>query len=193
MLALRPLVGIMIVFALCAGLVAGIRAIGQAIPPTPTYLQTGPCEQPCWQGLRPGRDTVDHFLYQVKQSTPYNGRTTDYGDGVAQMFELSTFGAITLADVIREFGTPERVGCLGPDHSSLYPGQQIVMAVQLYYAKGLVVVDAVRPDVYPRLTPDMRVRAVVYYAPGEPAYPIGATTRWHGFASTRTYYLNCHL
>lgn len=192
MLALRPLVGIMIVFVLVAGLVAGVRAIGQAIPSTPTYLQTGPCDQPCWQGLRPGRDYVDHFLYQVKKSSPYSGRTTDYGDGVAQMFELTTYGAITLADVIREFGTPERVGCLGPDHSSLYPGRRMVMAVQLYYAKGLVVVDAVRPDDYARLSPDMRVRAVLYYAPGEPTYPIGASTVWHGFASTRTYYLNCH-
>jgi hypothetical protein len=189
---IRPLIWIGSLFVLAAGVVAGVRAVGQTAPLTPTYLQTGACEQPCWQGMRPGLDYIDHVMDQVGRGSPYSARTTDYGDGIAQSFELSTYGALTLADVIHEFGTPERVGCLGTDHSSLYPGQQWVMSAQLYFARGLVVVDVVRPDSYPRLTPDMRVRAVQYFAPGDPLYPIGQTTGWHGFASTHVHYLDCH-
>ncbi|HVO70046.1 MAG TPA: hypothetical protein VMT24_08375 [Aggregatilineaceae bacterium] len=189
---LRFITAGVVLFAVCLGAVTGARAAGRLIPETATYLDSGPCEQPCWHGLRPGRDYVDHFLYQVRAASPYTSHTSDAGDGIVTMFELSTYGAITVADVLREFGSPERVGCLGLEHTTLYPGHTLAMAVQLYFAQGLVVVDALRPDESPRLTPDMRVRSIRYYAPGEPAYPIGMTTPWHGFTSTRAFYLSCH-
>jgi len=189
---IRSLIWIGVLFMVVAGAVAGVRAVGQTAPLTPTYLQTGACEQPCWQGLRPGMDYIDHVMDQASRGSPYSARTTDYGDGIAQSFELSTYGVLTLADVIHEFGPPERVSCLGTDHSSLFPGEPWVMSAQLYFAGGLVVVDVVRPDTYTRLTPDMRVRAVQYFAPGDPVYPIGQTTAWYGFASTHRRYRDCH-
>jgi hypothetical protein len=189
---LRSITAIAVLFVLCLGVVAGARAAGRVIPAPPTYLDSGPCEQPCWHGLQPGRDYMDHFFYQVQAATPYTSHISDSGDGIVTVFELSTYGAITLGDVLREFGPPERVGCLGPDYTALYPGHKLVMAVRVYFAGGLVVVDAVRPDESPHLTPDMRVRSIRYYAPGEPAYPIGMTTPWHGFTSTRALYLTCH-
>lgn len=183
--------GLVVLLAASAGLVAAARAAGQASPPTPTYLEPGDCDQPCWHGLRPGADRAERFLTFVREYSPYSGHATSYDDrSPATQFELSTFGAITLADVLRVLGVPDRVGCLGPDHSSLFPGQSMVTTARLYFADGLVMVDVARPDQEPRLTPGMRVREVRYYAPGEPAYPIGETTGWHGFASTEVY-LDC--
>jgi hypothetical protein len=187
----RSVILIGMVFALCLGGVVGARAAGRTAPHTPTYLDRGPCEQPCWHGLQPGTDYVDHFFYQVQAATPYTSHTSDSGDGIVTMFELSTYGAITLGDVLREFGPPDRVGCLGLDRTTLFPGA-FATAVRVYFAGGLVVVDAVHRGESLRVTPDMRVRSIRYYAPGEPAYPIGMTTPWHGFTSTSTFYLSCH-
>jgi hypothetical protein len=189
--ALRTLLVFATMVSALAGAIAAARTAGRQTPPSPTFLDTGHCDLPCWQGLQPGLDSTNQFLFRVRQTGPYSGRTTDYGDGIAARFELLTFGAISLADVIREYGSPERVGCLGTDHSALYPGRTLVTSVEVYFAGGLVVVNAVRPDDAPRLTPDMDIRAIDYYGPGEPAYEVGATTDWHGFASTRRYQL-CH-
>jgi hypothetical protein len=191
-IAPRLLGFIVLLVMISVALVAGARQIGRSDPLPPTYLESGACEQPCWHGLRPGIDYIDHFLNTAEQASPYSARTSDYGDGITKMFELSTYGAFTLGDTLRQFGAPDRVGCFGADHSSLFPGQPMVMAVQVYFAGGLVVADVVSPEMFPQLSPTMRVRAVRYYAPGEPTYPIGETTAWHGFASTRRHYLNCH-
>ncbi len=184
--------GLAALLALCTGLVVGARALGQGTVPTPTYLEPGTCNQPCWHGLIPGVDRAERFLQRVSADSPYAGHATSYDErSPATQFELSTYGAITLADVLRLFGLPERVGCLGLDHSALFPGHGLVTTAQLYFADGLVMVEAVRPDDVARLSPGMRVRVVRYFAPGEPTYPIGETTGWHGFASTGTY-LDCH-
>lgn len=174
-------------FVVCTLLVIGARGVGRSSTPPPTFLETGACDQPCWQGLKPGVDTVDHFLYMAQSSGPYAGRTTDAGDSIVTMFELSVYGLLTLADIVRDFGPPERVSCLGLDHSTLFPGAQIVTSAEVYYGDGLVVVSLVWPDQTPRLSPDMRVRAIRYYAPGERAYEIGTTTGWHGMGSSAVY------
>lgn len=192
MILVRWVIVTLIVSVICSGLVGAARAVGQTHTPTPAFLETGACEQPCWHGLRPGVDYIDHFLRAVSDTSPYSGHTTDYGDGIARMFELSTFGAITLGDLIRAFGSPEHVGCFGADHSSLFAGQPIVMATRVYFADGLIEADVVRPEMRPQLTPDMRVRSIRYYAPGEPSYTIGEFAPWRGFASTRRHYLDCN-
>lgn len=174
-------------FIVCIALAAGARWLGRSGTPTPTFLETGACEQPCWQGLKPGVDTVDHFLYRVRSSSPFTGRTQDRGDAVVEMFELSVYGALTLADIVRAFGPPDRVSCLGLSHSALNSGQPVVTSAEVYYADGLVVVSLVRPDQDPRLSPDMRVRTIRYYAPGDPAYEIGTTTGWRGMGSSAVY------
>ena len=169
-----------------AGLVAGARAIGQTATPTPTYLDTGHCDLPCWQGLQPGLDAMDHFFRMARERTPYSIRTTALGEQqVAVMVELSTFGAITLADVIREYGPPDRVGCLDWTHTTLFPNAGLTTTARLYYTDGLVVVDAVRPDDALIVSPDMPVRTIRFYAPGEPLYPIGTSAPWQGFAGGR--------
>jgi hypothetical protein len=175
----------------CAALIAGARGAGQSVALPPTYLEAGACAQPCWQGIKPGISRIEEFMERARTAGPYSGRTTDYGDGIAAMFELSTYGALTLGDVLRELGSPERVGCLGLDHSTLVPAQSLVMSVNLYFAEGLIVVNAVRSDLLPQLSPGMQVRTIRYYAPGEPVYGIGETTGWHGFATSRRYRV-CH-
>jgi hypothetical protein len=184
---LRFVVFSLLVFAAALGLVAGARAAGQQQTPSPAYLDTGDCEQPCWFNVRPGISRVSQFLTELRTRAPYTGHATDQGDEVITMFEISTFGAITLADVLREFGPPERVGCLGLGHTTLYANHSMVTTTEVYYAGGLVQVNLVHPDQRLHLSPDMQVRTIRYYAPGDPAYPIGTTRSWQGFASAGVY------
>ncbi|MBN1202163.1 MAG: hypothetical protein JXJ20_09935 [Anaerolineae bacterium] len=179
-----------VLFLACTGLVVGGRAIGRSISPSPALLEPGDCEQPCWQGIQPGVSTREEFAQQVREVDLYSGRATDYGDSIAVMFELSTRGWLTLADVIREFGTPERVDCLAWGHSTA--AQSPATSVRLYFAGGLIEVSAMRADDALRLSPDMRVRSIRYYAPGEPTYPVGKTSKWRGFGSVRVYPA-CHM
>jgi hypothetical protein len=181
-----------VLLAVCSGLVAAARAAGQMDPPAPTYLETGECDQPCWQGIQPGVSTREQFAQRARTVGLFSGRATDYGDGVAAMFELSTWGVLTLADLLRAFGPPDRVSCLGLDHTTMYPGLSLVISVQVYFADGLIVANAVRPDTWPYLSPDMQVRWIRYYAPGEPVYEIGDATPWYGFASVKRYRA-CHF
>jgi hypothetical protein len=184
----RLLILTAIVFAVISGLAVVVRELGHQTLPTPTYLDSVYCaEQPCWQGLQPGVSTHEQVVAQIRDYTPYTGRAVDYGDDIVMMIELDTAGLITLGDVIRVYGLPEQVGCLGLDATTMFSGRQLAMAAQLYFMDGLIEVDVVRNDDIPRLTPDMKIRRVRYYAAGERAYEIGQTTSWHGFTTTRVY------
>ncbi len=139
----------------------------------------------------PGRVTRDAFLQQI-QFTPYLGYATDYGDDIAMMFELTATESLRLADVIRVYGPPDHVGCFANDltlHARQHP---LTVVVSLYFAHGLIEVTATRSDTHPYLSPDMDIRSIRYYAPGEPAYPIGSTTKWRGFAAAPSY-LMCYV
>lgn len=175
-----------VLLAVVITLITGARLIGRQTAPPPTYLAPGACAQPCWQGLRPGAVNLADLSARVSATTPYIlGHTAAY-DGVhVTAFSLFIDEQITLADVIREFGPPERVGCLAYTSTKQYAG--LNTAAEVYYAGGLVVVDVVQTGDLLRLTPAMGVRAVSYYAPGEPAYRIGETTPWHGFATVPVY------
>ena len=169
-------------------LIAASRALGQTETPPPTYLEPGDtCTQPCWLGLQPGQITLDAFLQASREASPYAGHASDYGNGIATSFELSTDGAITLGSAFGVLGTPDRISCFYLDRANQAPSGGLVLAVQVYFAGGWIVVDAVRSDQTPVLDPDMRVRRVTYYQPGEPVYPIGETTPWHGFAAAPRY------
>ena len=173
----------------CTVTISTVRGIVQAVvKPTPTHLETGDCEQPCWKNLRPGIINSTQFFFKARSYSPYSGRVNDRGDDVVRMFEVYTYGAVSLGDLVREFGAPERVSCLDRTHTTLYSGQQQpALAANVYFAGGLVVANITRGDERTILTPDMSVRSVQYYAPGEPTYPIGETTPWYGFASERRY------
>lgn len=177
----------LLLFAILTGCVAAARDIGHDLH-TPTYLEPGPdCAQPCWQGLQPGVHNVNQFFFYAREFSPYSIRTEDIGDGVATLVEVATFGALTLGDTVRTLGPPQRVGCLETDHTALFAGQNRATAVDLYWGDGLVVVRALSPGPAARLAPDMLVRSVRYYAPGEPLYEIGTTTGWHGFTTVPPY------
>jgi hypothetical protein len=169
---------IIAVFVTCAAFALIAHEIGQTVEVKPTYLDTGGCDQPCWQGLRPGISRIDEFLQRVDERSPYSGRGTDMG-GPLLIMELSTYGVLTLADVVHEFGAPEQVSCLSWESIG---ATQAGTVVKFYYAGGLVEVDAVRADTKGRVSPDMLVRSIRYAAPGEPLYEIGTTSGWRGFA-----------
>jgi hypothetical protein len=167
---------------LLGGLVFGVRAIGQLSTPPTTHLDPGDCEQPCWQGIQPGVNTREQFANRTRE-IGVSGFVTDYGDGIAAIFEIRPDGTLTLADVWREFGPPERVQ-YDPFTPRIPPPQP--RQINLYYANGLIEVSTITYNGL-WLTPDMQVSAIRYFSPGDPAYEIGQTQVWHGFASFRWY------
>jgi hypothetical protein len=181
-----------LLMAASALLINGARAVGQNLPSSPLYLDTGPCDQPCWQGIQPGITTTAALnspaTTAIVRQTPYRiNRAADYGGTRIMNFELSTLGKLTLGDVMRAWGPPERIGYLGLDYSRMGTAKEPVISAQFYFFDGLVVVQAFGSGAAPRLSPAMRVDSITYYAPGEPAYPLGKTATWHGLASVSRY------
>jgi hypothetical protein len=173
-------------------LINGARAVRRMLPPAPLYLDTGPCNQPCWQGIQPGITTVAELenpaTTAIVRRTPYRiNRAADYGGPRIMNFDLSTSGRLTLGDVMRAWGPPERIGYLGLDYSRTVTGNKPAVSAEFYYFDGLVVVHAFGTGAEARLSPAMRVDTITYYAPGEPVYPLGKTTTWHGLASVSRY------
>lgn len=168
-------------------LIAGARALARQTPLPPTYLDTGSCDQPCWGGFQPGGFTVAGVNSLGRDDGPgpyYMTRIGNYGGRTVMNFEISTAGRLSLADVVNEFGAPERIECPGV---GLSPGSPPIITTRLYFFDGLVVAYALGPDDLPRVSPDMHVHSVTYYAPGEPAYRIGNSVPWLGFAAAQRY------
>jgi hypothetical protein len=179
-------------FAACASLIGGARAVSRLAPPSAVYLDTGPCDQPCWQGIQPGVTTLAELnspaTAAMIRRTPYRiSHAATYGGDRVMSFELNTQGKIALGDLMRVWGPPERVAYLGLDYSRMGTLNKPALSARLYFFEGLVVVQAFSLDTARRLSPDMGVYAITYYAPGEPAFPIGKTTGWHGLASVSRY------
>jgi hypothetical protein len=173
-------------------LINGARAVRRMIPPPPLYLDTGPCNQPCWQGIQPGITTVaaleSSATTAIIRQTPYRiNRAADYGGARIMNFDLSTSGKLTLGDVMRTWGPPDRIGYLGLDYSRMDSANRPAVSAEFFYFDGLIVVQAFGSGEAARLSPAMRVDTITYYAPGEPAYPLGKTTTWHGLASVSRY------
>lgn len=188
MLRLGIVIGILLVG--CAALIAGVRLLAQSIPPPPAHIETGSCSQPCWLGFKPGNFTVDQLKSLGRDDGPYEiSHVTTHGGETVMDFEVQTAGRIALADVLREFGLPERVGCLELDYPRLPSGSAPVLTAQLFYFDGLVAVYAIGDSGDLRLNPGMNVINITYYRPGEPAYPVGANTGWYGLASMHRYCL----
>jgi len=177
---------IVAVFVTCAAFTLIAHEIGQTSELPPTYLDTGGCDQPCWQGLRPGITRIDEFLQRVDERSPYSGRGTDRG-GPLEMMELSTYGVLRLADVLLDWGEPEQISCLRWESMGSAPVAHAGLVVKLYNAGGVVEVEAIGDDLSQRVWPGMLVRAVRYAAPGEPLYEIGTTSAWRGFAWFNPY------
>jgi hypothetical protein len=192
----RLLSGGVITFLVSAAAIIMLRSIVQESQPLrETYLYSGTCEQPCWQGIQPGTrmerrlyDLIEYLNYPYVASArtiEEDDPTTDGEDPrVLQQFELGMRGDILLYDVIIAMGQPSNAN-LGyvATTTPLDPNQrQSLVGGTLYFGNGLVQVDVVRADREWLFSPDMVVRRIRYFAPNPegPAMPIG-TPRWHGF------------
>ncbi|NDJ74841.1 MAG: hypothetical protein GYB65_01165 [Chloroflexi bacterium] len=185
-MVVRLLVAGGVVFGVVMALIAGARAWGRSETPPPLFLETGNCAQPCWQGLQPGVSTHVEFEQVSVQFDMFKVETHGRGDTV-RAFDLNVMGDIKLGDVLLAFGTPDHVGCLGWTHTTRYPGKNLAVQAHIYFADGLIRVEAIRVDEVMLLHPDMQVRQISYFAPAEePAYPIGATV-WQGVAPSEAY------
>lgn len=183
-------------------LIAGARAFGRRVSLPPTHLESGDCAQPpCWQGIKPGvsdRWEVERLTYRWLTDhsaffdSPYMG-TVRGVDDYLEVFALFTWGSsLTLADILRDFGTPERISCVCEIPGSKVSGWRgaIALGVELYYFDGQVVVVAILPDGAVHLTPSAAISTVCYYAANAYRTPL-ATMPWRGLAAVGRYPI-CH-
>jgi hypothetical protein len=180
---MRLIIFTLTLIAFCVIVIAGARAIGQTQDPPPTYLATGDCAQPCWQGFQPGPGLQANALLTRIMEVPYSvGRISEYRGGYISMFEIYPSGNLTLADILHAWGPPERVGCI-----QLSGGKLSRTLGSLYYFDGLVAAQLASPEHDLRLSPGMAVSALQYYQPGDPVYAIGETADWRGLAGVPVY------
>jgi hypothetical protein len=175
-------------------LAAGARAVSRLTSTPSVLLEAGDCQQPCWQGVQPGassRYTVERQTYKWFDnpaaffSSPYMASVGGQGDYL-EMFALHTFGSgLTAGEVLRVFGQPDEIGCIHnvPSGKLLGSMGQSAKGANLYFADRQVEVSVVLPDTGRRLTPDVQVYAVCYYA--RPL--VARTVPWRGFASLSAY------
>lgn len=166
--------------ALLALSTGAARLAGRMIPASPLYLDDGRCDPPCWQGIMPGTSTFADLEREISARGLFRLAAVGGGGGVVRRFELAVVGEMALGDVVRVWGAPERVSCLGTTHTARFPGRNLATLATLYFADGLIAVEAIEPGSTNRLTPGMHVRLIAYYAPGEPVYPLGAPA-WDGW------------
>jgi hypothetical protein len=182
---MRLIIFTLTLIAFCMFLIAGARAIGQTQDPPPTNLATGDCDQPCWQGLQPGVHLRGERVLERVQSSPFNLVQSVGYSGYVAMFEIRTNDDLILADVLHEFGAPERVACLQP-YRFRWQGVGGTHT-QLYYGGGAVVVTVEHPEIALHLSPDMTVWSIQYFRPGDSHYPPGEPTDWRGLTGIPVY------
>jgi hypothetical protein len=118
-------------------------------------------------------------------SSPYSATVAGLGDYL-ELFTLHTFGSgLTAGEVVRAFGPPDEVSCVNDIAAGTLPGgkTQAAKGANLYFADRQVEVTLVLSDTAGRLTPDMQVYAVCYYA--RPL--VAQTVPWRGFASLSAF------
>ena len=168
-------------FIVFTGLAAGMRGVGQIQTPPPTYLETEGCSGPCWQGVRPGVSTNEQFAAQLARA-PYTGyQWWEREDNTIDTFQIapSIHFQITLADVIRVLGAPDRAGCLRLHSADVVSGF-------VYFNGGLVQVMVWRDSQEMRYTPEMQVNNIVYYSALERGL-VERTSPWQGFTTASVY------
>jgi hypothetical protein len=172
-------------------------------------LDTGPCAQPCWQGIQPGKTTLDkvaELLREQSASTKHSIQSLysnelcwdtpsvpSWRGCVRRQWEVNPGTPIKsielepppdtlrLGDAINVLGEPvaSRLCQVSRGRLPAVPGDGIIAHV---YFRGNVFVTAYSPGQpnEARLTPDMLVRWLFYYAAAEPLYDDGVP-RWRGF------------
>jgi hypothetical protein len=161
----------------CSLSISGVLLAARQGSPPPRQMALAEWEQACRLGLEPENSLsplVDgETLYHV--SVPWAGKfRADY--------ELSTAGAITLADLMRTAGQPQS-GCL--DYG-LLRGEPVIW-VRLVLADGRIeAYSALLSRSARRLSPDAPVY-VLYCSSSGADYPADQMESWRGFAPLAVY------
>ncbi len=206
----RFLIWIALTVAILVLPLAMVRGVGalQGLPQAASMLDTGPCAQPCWHGIQPGKDTLDSATDLLREPTViftksvsplytnelcwitaaapvWHGcfhRQWDANPGTPiNMLELGPpAGVLRLGDAITLFGEPV-ASQLCRTWRGLHSDLEVVAHI---YFKGNIVVMAYNPErpSEARLDPDMEVRLMFYYQAQKPAVD-DELPPWHGFGT----------
>lgn len=186
-------IGVVVLWVMLAVLTSATRLVSHSLPNPGLLLTTSDCPQPCWQGIRPGFSTRAEFvarqqenLYRYQTSATYQSYPDDPTE-IVRDITLTMRGDVSVGDVLVAFGSPSHVRMnwvAGMPIDGRQGGRQTYVGATFYFADGLVMVEVVRLDCRWRLSPDMLVRRVRYYAPSPAGgvIPIG-TPLWRGFVA----------
>jgi hypothetical protein len=180
---------IALLLALLSGASGAARWLGHRLDSRDPHLDTGDCEQPCWNEIKPGasdRYEVERraFRWITDRSeffnSPYFASAEGTGDYL-EVFQLTTLGtSLRLADALLFFGMPDTVRCVCKCPSPL----EIVFL--LHFSQTQVEVELKVSTPLDRLTPDSEIAFVRYFAP-DAAPANGLDEPWRGFASLGVY------
>lgn len=164
--------------------ILGVQALGAQQHYADTFLDPNDCPLPCWRGIQPGTEYDKEFWLELERLNRYGGFLTYGADDVKiSVIRLDMRGDIKVGDIFLAFGEPSHV-LLRYTAGTGYGGVQRrqLVGAWLYYGNGLVRVEAIREDNVWRLSPDMTVQRIQYFAPNPEGaiIPIGTST-WHGF------------
>lgn len=161
-------------------------SIGRALPAQSFQLESGDCEQPCWQGFVTGTTTAEDALAELEgakradpdtlvvsrsslirdrltvewmtRATPTYRVNMRFEADILQRIDLFPRDALPLGELFSLFGTPSHVVC--------QEGVQF-LTTQLYFLDGEITVWAnlarhVRGQVEWQISPDMQVTRITY-------------------------------
>jgi hypothetical protein len=98
MKAIRGILGILVLSALCASLIFAAQGLGSAQPPPAGLVQLHltDCTLPCWAGIVPGQTTFDEGVQRVKTVYPQALITFEYSQVAFGLRANTPFGQISL-------------------------------------------------------------------------------------------------
>ncbi len=179
----RPACWLVLTICVACMSAAAARGIGSLYSDTDTYLAPGNCSQPCWHGIRPGTPIIGPIETQWTRTAQYSARFILGADNsTIREIQLITHGNLHLGDVVQAWGAPSHVQLHYVAATS--QNKLVLVGALLYFGDGLIEVDAIREDNVWRLSPNMIVRQIRYFAPNALGAIIPLNTPpWQGFRS----------
>lgn len=165
----------MLVFAAaCSVSVGCVMLLAQQGSASATELALMDWRRACLASSDPGEEVED-----IASTISPPGVAPGLGRYLAQA-QLTTYGKLTVADILPVFGEPLRAGCL--EYGLLLPDHKAVKWERLVFADGRIEAFALIQYHEVRLAPDMPVHTLRCYAADED-YSLRNMVLWDGFGT----------
>jgi hypothetical protein len=190
---------------------AGCVLLGRILY-VPGFLASGNCQQPCWQGVRPGETEPDvaltllwennliapegiwpgymsRFCWASSDAFPWEGCLNQKGLA-SRRFPIETIDlrphGLMFGDVIGVFGTPLAAFTCQVVAGSVSSLTARAMTADYFYFPNNIIVRAYAVRNQPlAATPNLLVYRITYYPEGQTTWKAYSFPGWHGFSSLK--------